>query len=461
MSVFRRTPTPPRRGLAGPLAAVVAAGLIAAGCSSGGHSAAQSTPTGGTSSKSGSCPTGSATGATSSEVKVAVTIVDITGGSLSNATVGVPSAQEQEADWNLVANKANSSGGAGCRKIVLSMYTVNPIDATAAQQVCLNIAAARPYIVLDSGALTEVGASNCIPAHHIPLASAYLTQDELTKYAPYYLQIGDIPEDSIRNGVLGLNQLGYFSASKGFKKLGVVHHNCTPSLYSAEQAALSQAGIPSSSIDSYSLGCPAGQNDSPAAMEQAVLNFKNAGVTDVTEVDLTDFGLFTQVAGQQDFKPQYLLSDNAVAGAAKQTGPGALDPANANGAVDVVTGGYGEATTPGFQANTGTQQCNAIYAAAGKQSVYTQADGYGGVVCSYVSFVQALLNHASTLQASSLVSAMHATGTVDFSYPEAPINFSAAPAGSAYGVSFWRLTSYQQACKCFQVPDPTFHQPFS
>ena len=106
---------------------------------------------GGTSASS--CPTGAAAGATASQVTVAASIINITGGSLSNSTVGVPSAQEQEADWNLVAASINSSGGAGCRKIVMKFYDVNPVDAAAAQQACLNIAADHPYIVLDSGAL--------------------------------------------------------------------------------------------------------------------------------------------------------------------------------------------------------------------------------------------------------------------------------------------------------------------
>ena len=76
----------------------------------------------------------------------------------------------------------------------MKFYHVNPVDGAAAQQACLTIAADHPYIVLDSGALIEVGASNCIPAHQIPLASGYLTAAELTKYAPYYLQIGGTPE---------------------------------------------------------------------------------------------------------------------------------------------------------------------------------------------------------------------------------------------------------------------------
>ena len=70
---------------------------------------------------SGHCPTGTAPGITSSQVTVAASIIDISGSSLSNATVDVPSTQAQEADYNLVAKKINSEGGAGCRKIVMKL----------------------------------------------------------------------------------------------------------------------------------------------------------------------------------------------------------------------------------------------------------------------------------------------------------------------------------------------------
>ena len=69
------------------------------------------------------------------------------------------------------------------------------------------------------------------------------------------------------------------------------------------------------------MGCPAGQNDTPASLQQAVLTFKNGGVTDVTEVDLTDRPLFTQVAAQQGYKPQYVLNDTGGAVLREQNRP--------------------------------------------------------------------------------------------------------------------------------------------
>jgi hypothetical protein len=408
----------------------------------------------------GHCPSGSAPGITSGQVTLAASIVDISSGSLSNATVGVPSTQAQEADYSLVAKKINSEGGAGCRKIVMKFYDVNPVDAANAQQACLTIAAAQPYIVLDSGSLTEVGASTCIPQHHILLASSYLTPDDLTTDHPYALDIAGNAQQATRTGILAAHQLGYLSAAKGFKKLGVLYHTCAAGTQSIEQSALTAAEVPAKDVDYFNLACPAGQVDTSAAMEQAVLSFKNAGVTDVTEAGVNDWGLFTQVAQQQGYTPHYVFTDSAAA-ASNFTGPDAPDPTNFNNAVNVVEGGYGEATTPNFKPSAATTACNAIYAAGGQPSVYKQLDGYGGVVCDYLWFVQALLNHASSVQPGAQLSSMHKVGTVGFSYPFAPIDFSAAPSGSGYGVAEWRAILYHSSCKCWQVPNPGFNKSAS
>lgn len=433
----------------------VLAGLVLAGCSST-HSSA-GTGTGSAKLASG-CPAGGP-GVTSALINLAVTVVDIHSGSLTNATVGVPSVQVQEQDWSLVADNINNSGGAACRKFALHFYNVNPLDPTGAQQSCLDIAASKPFMVLDLGALSDIGASNCIPAHQVSFASEYLTQDQLTKYAPYYLAIGDVQNDLIHNGVLGLNQLGYFSSSKGFTKLGVLYHNCNPALETAERQALTEAKVPDSKVVTYNLGCPAGLNDPPAALEQAVLSFKSGGVSDVTEVAVPDVGQFSQIAQQQNFKPQYVLVDDGFA-STPATGQNAPNPSNLDGAVDIMSQGYGEQTTPGYKPSGGTAKCNAIFAAAGQATVYKQPDGFGGATCDYLWFAQAVAKHASSLQANALVAGLKSVGTIDFSFPDAPIDYGAAPAGATYGVSYWRAIDYHASCKCWQVPNPTFHAPF-
>ena len=234
-----------RQVMAIPLAACLFGGLVLIASSPSGASVAATAATRSLSASSSSgCVKGTAQGVTSSTVTLAVTEVAISGGALTNATIGVPSTQVQENDWNTVAQSINKSGGAGCRKLVLKFYPVNPIDAAGAQQSCLTIAASKPFMVLDVGALSAVNASNCIPTAKVAYASQYLTPDQLTKYYPYYLQLLGVPATDIRNSVLGFNQLGYFKASKGFKKLGVLYATCNPSLIVAERAALKEAACP-------------------------------------------------------------------------------------------------------------------------------------------------------------------------------------------------------------------------
>jgi hypothetical protein len=404
------------------------------------------------------CAKGTAQGITTSTVRLAVTVVNISGGSLTDATVGIPTAQEQEKDWSLVANSINKAGGAGCRKLQLSFYDVNPIDAAGAQQTCLTIANSHPYMALDVGALSEVNASNCIPAAKVPFVSNTLTPDQLTRYYPYYLEVGGVPTDALRNGVLGLGQLGYFKPSKGFKKLGVLYDTCNPALITAERAALEQAGVPAAKTVYFNLGCPAGEVFSSAAVEQAVLSFKNSGVTDVTSVGGPTV-IFTQQAALQDYKPIYALT-NDVVGEETLTGSNAPNPTNLNGAIDIEASAYGEQTTPGFKPASGTKKCNAVFAAAHLPSVYNQSDAYGGVACNYLWYVQALLNHATTVEQSKLPSALHNVGTVNFSYPSSPVNFTAAPKSASYGTSLWRAEIFSASCKCWHIPNPTWNPPF-
>jgi hypothetical protein len=392
-------------------------------------------------------------------VTLAATVVDISGGSLSNATVGVPSAQVQEKDWNTVANSINKSSGAGCRKLQMKFYDVNPIDAAAAQQVCLQIAASHPFMVLDVGALSDINASSCIPTAKVPFASQYLAPTELSKYYPYYLQPYGVPEADLRNSILGLNRLGYFTAAKGFKKLGVLYATCNPGLIVAERAALKEAHVPTSKTVEFNLGCPAGQVFTPASLEQAVLTFKSDGVTGVTSAGGIATPAFTQEAAQQNYKPQYLLTSDGVE-IPNATGVDKPNAANLNGAVNVTSQAYGEQSAlGGFKPSGGSQKCNAIFKGSGS-TVYTSLDGYEGVTCDYLWFVQGILNHATSLKAAQLPAALHAAGTVDYAYPAGPVNYTAAPKNAPYGAGYWRPEYYVASCKCWHIPNPTWNPPF-
>ena len=417
------------------------------------------TPGGTTPGTARQCPSGGDQGVSASKIQVAITLINIVGAA-GNDVLGVPTPTEQQQDWQQVADSINAAGGAGCRQLNLNFYTVNPVDSNDTQSKCLQIAADKPFIVLDTGALTNVGASDCIPAQKIPLISSYVSEEQAKKYYPYYISPTGLQSKGYHSNFLGAQQKGYFSAASGFKKLGVFSQSCRPNLVADGRAAIVQAGVPDSQTVTYDMGCPPGRLDSTADTQQAVLTFKNANVTHVVALDdSTGINSFSKVAAQQQYKPQYLLAEDAAV--VPTSGALAPDAANLDGALAVVGGRYGEQTTPGYQPGAATTRCNAIYAKYGQKPVYEQGAGYGGVVCSYLWFLTALTDHAPVLQRSSLVAGMRSIGSFDPAFVYGPVDFSTFPAGTPYGLESWRVVQYRKDCACWQVLDATFHAPFA
>ena len=108
--------------------------------------------------------------------------------------------------------------------------------------------------------------------------------------------------------------------------------------------------------------------------------------------------------------------------------------------------------------STGTARCNAIYAAKREPSVYKQLDGAGGVSCDMVWELAAAVAHAPALQRNALAAGLHTAGSVEFSDPFGPNDFSAQ--GATTGGSFWRPVQFYTSCTCWHVLDPTFHPSF-
>ena len=207
-----------RRMMTVPVAACLFGGLAMINTAPSGATVAPTAATKALRSSSSGCVKGSGQGYTASTVTLAVTSVAISGGSLTNATIGVPSVQDQDNDWNTVAKSINNAGGAGCRKLVLKFFSVNPIDAAGAQQQCLAIAASKPFMVLDVGALSAVNASNCVPTAKVPFASQYLTPDQLSQVLPLLSPAsrhsgGRHPQQCSR-----VQPAGVFQASQGLQE---------------------------------------------------------------------------------------------------------------------------------------------------------------------------------------------------------------------------------------------------
>jgi hypothetical protein len=365
----------------------------------------------------------------------------------------VPTPAEQEAQWKLVADSINAAGGSGCHKMVIKPYSVNPIDPTDAQQKCLQIAADKPFAAIDTGSLTALGFADCLPAQKTPLLANGVSLAQIKKYAPYYISSGDVAENIRATGVFGLRDRGFFAS--GLQKLGYVYRSCLPELPKVDRQSLRDAGVSDDKVVTYDLGCsPSGQG-TPADWQQAVLKFRQAGVTHVYFGPVgSDFASFTQFAQQQGYKPRYgLVADDLIATTGGAFNP---DPENFEGALNIASSRYGENTTPGLQPTAGTARCDSIFTAKGQPPTWRQKVGYGGVVCNLLSMLDGLIDNAPKLEGEALLGTLPALGKQDFSFPSGPTDFSRASAGQPHGRTSWRPVRWLKACTCWRIEDPAF-----
>lgn len=107
---------------------------------------------------------------------------------------------------------------------------------------------------------------------------------------------------------------------------------------------LAQAGVPSSEVVSYDMGCPQAFA-SPSDIENAIVKFQQNGVKDMTEIDeLGDFAAFTNTAQSQGYHPKWLLADDGLLEIS--SGTQAPNSNNINNAVAIATLRDGENNTP-------------------------------------------------------------------------------------------------------------------
>jgi hypothetical protein len=428
------------------------AGAAAGGSSTNGGPGVSGSKVGvnGSSAATGACasPPGTDQGVTSTQVNVAVILVSIAGAA-ANSTFGIPSAQQQQADFQAVFDSVNASGGVVCRKLVPTFYQLNPVDQSNLQQGCLTITQSHPFFVIDSGAYSPFPSlADCYMQAGDPfLEGVGISNAQRDQFYPYLFGMEDL-DLLYYNTAYAWNQMGVFSPSNGFKKLGFIYRTCVPSLVSEYTSWLTQiSGLSSSQIVSYSLGCPTAFA-SPSDLEQAVLTFKSDGVTNVTQIqDNEDMPQFTQIAQSQGFDPKYDWPDDAVV--ATSTGSPSDNYSNIDGAIAVTPLGYGEANTPGVAPLPGTAKCNAIDSTIGAGSVYSQPDGFGGAACNEVWMVAAAVDHTPALQRQDLASGLQAAGSVPFSYPAGPNSFSGPK--TTTGGEYWRTVQFSASCSCWKV----------
>jgi hypothetical protein len=427
----------------------VPAPVVSTGTQAGVHSAGGCTS-----------PPGSDQGVSGTQIKVAIILINLVGAA-GNGAFGLPPPDTQRKWFQDVIDATNASGGVACRKIAPLFYQGNPADSSNLQQLCLQVTQAKPFMVIDLGAYTvNPEIATCYPKSGLPFRTTTpLPADQVEQYYPYMFAT-TIAEMRYRNAVFALKQRGFFS--NGFKKLGVVYRDCVHQIPDQFFSWLKAAGLPSSAVVSYNFGCPA-NFASPSDIQAAILKFKQAGVTHMTEFEDTgDFPNFTNIAQQQGFRPKWGIPDDGVV--ATSYGSQHANYQNIANAIAITDSRYGEEKTPGFAPSAGSKACNEIFKPAGDGTVHTQAAGLGGLLCNVIWLFKAAVEHARALSRTELAGGLQAARSVEFSYPDGPNTF--APnhfTGSkvTYGDQFWRVDKFMPSCNCWRVVDATFHGSFS
>ncbi|MHB8465651.1 MAG: type 1 periplasmic-binding domain-containing protein, partial [Acidimicrobiales bacterium] len=292
-------------------------------------------------------------------LKIGVVIPDIGSGSASvNSTFGLPSASEEQADYAAVFDSINKAGGVRCHSLVGDYQVFNETDSTAPQSECIQFNSDKVFAVL--GGWLPTANDNCALADHIPvLEQVPVSGPAVKQYYPYALSVDGELDLIDHNFAHAVANMGYFSASKGFKKVGIFYRDCIAGEYQTMVAQLESVGVPASAITSADIGCPFVPFAPPQDVEQAVLQFQSAGVTDVIPMnEYEDLQAFTRDANAQGYKPQYLVADDGIV-ATSGSPSFAPTASNFDKAVAITPSQYG-AIQSGLPETAATKQCDQI-----------------------------------------------------------------------------------------------------
>ncbi|MHB8463655.1 MAG: type 1 periplasmic-binding domain-containing protein [Acidimicrobiales bacterium] len=440
-----------------------ASGTVGAGASAGGAGgAADQVAAGGgggvSAGATGSCGSLTSTdqGVTPTQIKIDIDVADLAG-QAGNSLVGLPSAQTEEAIFQAAIDAVNASGGVRCRQLVAKYYRVNALDQPSLEAACLNMVADHPFALLDEGLGSPAGSHtprDCPPSYKLPeFASLALSQSEIDQFSPYLFGDGATNEGIVNDWVLGAHQLGWFT---GVKKIGLLEQDCVPDLNRLTLSDLAKIGIPASEITTFDFGCP-NQIPPPNEVEQAVLQFKVAGVSHVMD-DGGDYeNYFSKDAQAQNYHPKYSVGDQGTIALWDNPNFGP-DPANFSGALAITPTQYGAENTPGTVFNAQTKACDRAMAPKGLPSAERSPDGFSGVACTLVSMLVTAASRAPTLRRVDLAAGLRQAGHIDFTFPIGPGSF--ASFGGLHGGGYWRADTWVTSCSCFRVSTPMFAPSF-
>jgi hypothetical protein len=402
--------------------------------------------------RSASCGRPGATdqGVTATTVTVGVVVVDL---GAANATISLPTVADQEKAYDAAFADLNARGGARCRKVVLRYYSDNPLDANAEHKDCLQMAQDKVFAVFNN--LFSSTEQTCIAKAHIP--NVWYTPPhtpDVTRYAPYILSWQADYDKLIHHYVNGANGLGFFT---GMSRVGVLEGSCYPDENTAVIKELHAVGIPDSKISTFNFGCTGAPVETPDQDQQAVLQFKREGVTHVVNVSYGAVTGFSGAADQQNYSPRFAMMED---GAATAIQSGTTKPGKSfDKALLITTIQTGARTTPGYRFSAATQRCARLLTKAGLSTPQGSDNGqYFGIACVNALLFEAAAAHAPELVRTQLAAGLAAAGTVDVSYPAAPISVT-NPRVPTAGQT-WRTGQWSSGCQCWHVTSTAFRGDF-
>ena len=402
------------------------------------------------------CVSGSAKGVTAKEVRVVVALTEIIGPA-ANSLFDVPTPAEARADFEAAINGINKEGGVGCRKLVATFVNVNPTDEAGMLARCREFAAGNYFAVVDTGSMaTRPAVLACLGQNKVPYFGAYYITESLRRQFYPYLFSFYYKEQVYRDTAFALRELGFFDPAKGFKKLGFAYRDCEKDAITSFRNDLRAAGVANASVEPYNLGCPA-VFASEADMAQMTQTFIARGVTHVIGANVQgDIARITAHFEQQGFRPKWGLPDEALLSIA--TGSRAPDRNNIANAYAITLARDAEDNTPGMTPTAGTEHCNAYRKVAGLKPVW-EVPANAGNSCDQLWMFDGAFTNASRIERGpALQAGLQQTKSIDFSYPQAPNDFSGN--GVTTGGQFWRVAQFNRDCNCWRIIQRDFRPGF-
>lgn len=392
----------------------------------------------------------SAPGITESEVVIGVSLVDLAG-PVGNAAFNIR--PDLEDAVNAIVAEINSTGGVACgRQLVARMYRVNPIDTNDQQAECLQMVEDGVFVVLDLAGYARPAGRACFVQNQLPhQISTSGTDADISAGFPYLYGENATSEKMVRDGILGLSELGFFAAP-AFQRLGLLVDQCDPPVVAQIEASLAEVGVSPDQVSTFTMSCQL--VGSPVEQQQAVLQHQRDGVTHVfLASSLTNSQRYTQFAADQGFRPFYGVSDYGTL------------TSSASPFDETFVGAIGITSTLRGELNSGVrnaqlEECHRILTSRGVAGIETERDdGAAALACDQLTFFRQAINAAGANPTREQY-VEQGVGLMGERLSASGSNGIFDRAGKVTGGDFHRALTYDGGCQCWRLRDPEFRPGF-